>query len=379
MSVTASRLRVDPSPAMQAVRRHLPELLWGMFALVSYVAMVLWPNWQTIPFFLIWISLALIYGLRVWELRTTVLVLLLVTGTSATALTIDVITQHQDWKMLFKVPLMGMLFLVMVWHARGRVDALRASERHAAELHATLERQERFIHDASHELKTPVTIARGHLELLRSDGKHDVEIALDELRRIDSILGQLLLLATAGQPGFLRLEPIEIESFLEDVFIRWCDVAPRTWRLGAVVNGTVQADPDRLRTALDALLDNAVKYSDEHSAIELRARWGSRGHVVIEVEDEGIGISREAIGRIFARFGRADTARTRSAGGVGLGLAIVEAIANHHGGRCSVRSGPHGSVFSLHLPVATSPGSQTGGAQASPSTDEPLLSSAIDL
>src|SRR5579875_673203 len=266
MSVTAWRLRSERTPGMLVRRRYAPEFVWGAFALASILAMIIWPNWQTIPFFLAWISLALIYGLRVWELRTTVFILLLLTAASAAALTFDVITQHQDWKMLFKVPLMGMLFLAMVWHARGRIDALRASERHAAELHAALERQERFIHDASHELKTPVTIARGHLELLRSDRRHDVEIALDELRRIDSILGQLLLLATAGQPGFLRLEPIEIESFLEDVFIRWCDVAPRTWRLGAVVSGTVEADPDRLRTALDALLDNAVKYSDEHAA-----------------------------------------------------------------------------------------------------------------
>ena len=333
------------------LRRYAVELPWAAIVLACLAAMVVWPTWQTIPFFLIWISLALVYGLRVWATRTTLLVLLLITATSATALSIDVVAHHQDWRMLSKVPLMAMLFLVMVWYARGRVDALRASERHADDLHAALERQERFIHDASHELKTPVTIARGHLELLRSDGNNDIEIALDELRRIDAILGQLLLLATAGQPDFLRLEPIELESFLEDVFMRWSDLAPRSWRLGPVVNGTIQADPERLRTALDALLDNAVKYSDEQSGIELRARWGSQSEVVIEVEDEGIGIPRDAIGRIFARFGRADSARTRSAGGVGLGLAIVEAIADHHGGRCSVQSGPHGSVISLHLPV----------------------------
>ena len=352
MSVTASRRNAGMGHVPYPLRRYAVELPWAAIVLACHAAMILWPAWQTIPFFLIWISLALVYGLRVWRLRTTLVVLALVTLTSAAALSIVVATQHQDWKMLFKVPLMAMLVLVMVWHSRTRVDALRAAERHADELHAALERQERFIHDASHELKTPVTIARGHLELLRADGKDDVEIALDELRRIDAILGQLLLLATAGQPNFLRPEPIELESFLEDVFMRWSDVAPRSWRLGPVVSGTVQADPDRVRTALDALLDNAVKYSDEQSAIELRARWGSWSEVVIEVEDEGIGISRDAIGRIFARFGRADSARTRSAGGVGLGLAIVEAIADRHGGHCSVQSGPHGSVLSLHLPVA---------------------------
>ncbi|HEX3618365.1 MAG TPA: HAMP domain-containing sensor histidine kinase [Solirubrobacteraceae bacterium] len=374
MSVIASPHSRRSGQRPSLLRRYAVEIAWAAFTIVCHAAMILWPDWQTIPFFLIWISLALVYGLRVWDTRTTLSVLLLVTATSATTLTVDVITQHQDWKMLFKVPLMAALVLVMVWHARGRVGALRASEHHAAELHAALERQERFIHDASHELKTPVTIARGHLELLRSDGKHDVEIALDELRRIDAILGQLLLLATAGQPNFLRVEPIALEAFLEDVFMRWSDVAPRSWRLGAVVRGTVQADPDRLRTALDALLDNAVKYSDEHSAIELRARWGGQGEVVIEVEDEGIGISRDAIGRIFARFGRADAARTRSAGGVGLGLAIVEAIADHHGGHCTVQSGPHGSVFSLHLPVAA-----TAAGELLESSEQPLTSSVFDL
>ncbi len=326
-----------------------------MVSLTSDVAMVVWPGWQTLPFYVIWISLALLYSLSVWELRTTVMVLLGVGVISGGTVTLDVITSHGDWTLLLKGPLMAILFMVMIWYARGRVDALRESERQAAELHAILERQERFIHDASHELKTPVTIARGHLELLRKEGRHDVEVALDELRRIDTILGQLLLLATAGQPDFLRLERIDIESFLEDVFMRWSEVAPRVWQLGELVSGTLRADPDRLRTALDALLDNAVKYSDEHSEIELRTHWEGRDEVVIEVRDEGVGVPREAMTRIFARFGRADTARTRTVGGVGLGLAIVEAIAETHGGRCTVSSDAAGSTFSLHLPAIPAP------------------------
>ncbi len=350
MSVIELPRRAAANHALTAIRSHYWEIGWAVLALGLHVMMIVLPAWQTIPFFLIWISLALLYGLRVWSMRSTIYVLLLVTLTSGVALTIDVVTLHQDWKMLFKVPLMATLFLVMVWYARARVDALRTSERHARDLHAALDRQERFIHDASHELKTPLTIARGHLELGRTADDPATEIAIDELRRIDAILGQLLLLATAGQPSFLRLESIELEPFLEEIFIRWSGVAPRGWRLGTVVDGSIRADPERLRTALDALLDNAVKYSDDDSVIELRAHWGGRGQVVIEVEDEGIGVPSEATSRIFARFGRVDVARTRSDGGVGLGLAIVDAIASRHGGRCVVRSEPSGSVFSLHLP-----------------------------
>ena len=226
MSVIELPRRTAARNALTGIRAHGWEITWAAVVLGLLAMMIVAPEWQTIPFYLIWISLGLLYGLRVWSMRATVIVLLLVTAASGVALTIDAITQHQDWKMLFKVPLMAMLFLVMVWYARARVDALRASELQARELQAALDRQERFIHDASHELKTPLTIARGHLELEHDADDYATSIALDELRRIDRILGQLLLLATAGQPSFLRVEPIELEPFLEEIFIRWSDRPP---------------------------------------------------------------------------------------------------------------------------------------------------------
>jgi signal transduction histidine kinase len=118
------------------------------------------------------------------------------------------------------------------------------------------------------------------------------------------------------------------------------------------VSATLLVDPDRLRAALDALLENAVKYTSEHDAIELRARHAGPGRLLIEVEDEGCGVDEEALARIFDRFARADAARTRSTGGVGLGLAIVDAIAKAHGGRCTVHNTGHGTVFALQLPAA---------------------------
>jgi signal transduction histidine kinase len=119
------------------------------------------------------------------------------------------------------------------------------------------------------------------------------------------------------------------------------------------VAGRLLVDADRLRTALDALLENAVKYSEPQAAIELHARCDDRGGVAIEVQDEGCGIPEEALGRIFDRFARADPARTRAAGGVGLGLATVDAIAKAHGGHCQVTSTPTGSIFTLCLPGFT--------------------------
>jgi signal transduction histidine kinase len=218
-----------------------------------------------------------------------------------------------------------------------------------------LERQQRFVHDVSHELRTPLTIARGHLELVLrgAGGQRDVEIALDELARADATLGRLLLLATAQREGFLDKRELELEPFLEDVLMRWSGAAPRAWRLGPVVAGWLRADSERLRAALDALLENAVKYSPPGTAIELRARPAGGGTVSIEVEDEGFGVPAHALAGIFERFARADTPDTRSLGGAGLGLAIVDAIAKGHGGRCTIRSEPGGTTFALELPEFT--------------------------
>jgi signal transduction histidine kinase len=236
--------------------------------------------------------------------------------------------------------------------ARRRQDALGVVERQAAQRASLLERQERFLHDASHELRTPVTIARGHLEVHRrtnGNAAHEIDVALDELQRIEQILGLLLLLAKADQPDFVIFEEVDLEPYLEDVFMRWSEVAPRAWNLGALVAGTLTVDPEGLRAALDALLENAVKYTESGDTIELRSR-ASAGDVVIEVADGGEGVPPEALAQIFERFARADAARTRAKGGVGLGLAIVDAIAKAHGGRCTVKNSQSGATFALRLP-----------------------------
>ena len=337
---------------IEFLRRRPLETAWVAFAEVNVLAMMLWPRWETIPFHLIWFTLTLLYGFTVWRTRTTALVLGGVAVMTGALILHDAFHGTQVWGELFEVPLMSAMFLAMVWHARRRQDALAIVEHQAEQRASLLQRQERFLHDASHELRTPVTIARGHLEVHRRTNGNaalEIDVALDELARIEQILARLLLLAKADQPDFVVAEEVDLEPCLEDVFMRWAEVAPRTWKLGALAAGKLAVDPEGLRAALDALLENAVKYTEHGDTIELRSR-ASGGDVVIEVEDSGEGVPEEALAQIFERFGRADAARTRVQGGVGLGLAIVDAIAKAHGGRCTVRNGTAGAIFSLRMP-----------------------------
>ena len=228
---------------------------------------------------------------------------------------------------------------------------MRTLEGEVKERAGLLAQQKRFLHDVSHELRTPVTIARGHLEVLqRLNGKPapEVDVALDELERIDHILERLLLLAKSKQPDFVVLGDVEVEPFLEDVFMRW-SVVPRSWRLGELASGTLSADPEALRNALDALLENAVKYTQPSDPITLSSR-SQGGELAIEVGDEGCGLPPDALDRLFDRFSRADSARSRAQGGAGLGLAIVDAIVRAHGGSCEAANSGTGAVFTLRFP-----------------------------
>jgi len=195
------------------LRPRFVDVGWVVFAAVNLGAMVAWPSWETIPFHFIWVSLTIVYGFRVWRGLPTVTALTFVWATTGTLILIDVEGGKQLGGELTEVPLMSAMFLAMVWHARRRQDALRVAERLAEDRAALLSQQERFLHDASHELRTPVTIARGHLELLGRAGTRppEVEIALDELGRIERIVERQLLLANVGRDGLVGLREVELD------------------------------------------------------------------------------------------------------------------------------------------------------------------------
>jgi signal transduction histidine kinase len=249
---------------------------------------------------------------------------------------------YEAW--LFVILLVG-----LGWLAIRRAQAATALENLVAERERLLRRQERLMYDLSHELRTPATIARGHLELLRRSGGSEAQaasIALDELARIDRIVERLVLLARAERGRLVELGEIDVVPFLEDVLLRWSETAERSWRLGAVPAGTLHADPDALRIAVDALLENAVKYTETGDMIELKAR-AKDADLVVEVADAGPGVPLDAAESIFQRSSRS---REGQRPGLGIGLAIVDAIAAAHGGSCTLEPSTSGSRFALRLP-----------------------------
>jgi signal transduction histidine kinase len=352
------------------LRRFWPDLIWVGFAIANLVAMALAPDWETVPFHFIWVSLTILYGYRVWGPQVTAAVFTAVVVSTGALLVFDVIRSSQLADELTEVPLMGAMFLAMVWHAQRRLGAMEDLRRVSDANLRLLHRERQFIQDASHELRTPITVALGHAELVERASRDpeladDARIVVDELQRLRRLADRLLLLATSEDPDFLSRSPVQVDRLLAETLQRWAPTV-RRWRLDPSEPATVVGDADRLGLALDALVENAVKHTGPGDEIRLGVR--QRGdRVAIVVADSGTGMPAERLEGIFERFARLDRARSRDQGGVGLGLAIVQAIVQAHGGTVAVRSTPGaGSVFEILLPlgVASNPPSARPGTPA---------------
>jgi signal transduction histidine kinase len=278
-------------------------LLW----LLSLVALVIFARRGGIPFYLIWLVFPVLWGLG------------------------------------------------MAWHAhRGRsADAERA--RVSEENGQLLASQRRFLQDASHQLRTPITIALGHAELLAREladrgEQRDIQVVVGELTRLKRLSERLLVIAASEDSNFISLAPVDLCNFLTEMLQRWRPVAPRAWRLGRLDAVTVHADRERLGLAVDALLENAVQHTGTDDSIRLSALRDDAASVRLVVEDSGEGIAPTELSFIFERF-RTGSAGGRSSG-TGLGLSLVRAVVLGHGGEVRVRSAPGaGSRFELVLPV----------------------------
>ncbi|MCX6463756.1 MAG: HAMP domain-containing sensor histidine kinase [Pseudonocardiales bacterium] len=213
--------------------------------------------------------------------------------------------------------------------------------------------QRRFVDDAGHELRTPITIVRGHLEVLDPRDPDDVagtvQLVDDELERMNRMVSDLLLLARSEQPTFLHPETVDVGELTEDVFGKVAKLGDREWVLETVARVDAHLDPQRLTQAVVALADNAVRYTAPGTRVALGSQLAG-GQLRFWVADSGPGIGDADRDRIFERFARGSSAGPRSEG-AGLGLAIVRAIAVAHGGRVLLDSVPgRGATFTLVVP-----------------------------
>ena len=222
-------------------------------------------------------------------------------------------------------------------------------------LESVFQSQREFVQDASHELRDPLTICRGHLELLGDDPEErraTTALVLDELDRIGRIVDDLQLLAEAEHPDFLRREWIDLELLTHELLAKATALAPRRWGLDGIGSRMVMADRQRLTEAVMNLAHNAVQHTVSHDSIAIGTAIVGND-VRIWVRDTGSGISAEDQEVIFERFKRGSDAHRRYRGG-GLGLAIVKTVAEAHSGKVELESRlGEGSMFTIVLPIET--------------------------
>ncbi|BDM83700.1 two-component sensor histidine kinase (plasmid) [Acaryochloris marina MBIC10699] len=212
--------------------------------------------------------------------------------------------------------------------------------------------QRRFMNDAGHELRTPITIVRGHLELMSNDPneqKATIEIVLDELDRMGRLVNDMILLARLDRPDFLKLEGVEITELTQELFTKAQALAARDWKLRLDAQQKLMCDRQQITGAMLNLLRNATQHTQVGETIELGCTC-TKTEAHFWVRDPGTGVALSLQAALFERFSRAPNNQQRE--GSGLGLAIVKAVAEAHRGRVEFVSEPGvGSTFTLSIPI----------------------------
>jgi len=333
--------------------------LWVASAAINVALMYRMPGSETVPFHLVWIGLSIVYGFTRWRPSAMIATLLLVAVVTGAIMVHDAAMGWIGWEETTEVPLMSALFVVQVWHVRRRQQALSDLRRMADGDRRGAEYQQQFVQLVSHELKTPITVARGYTELLRArltetSVQQDTAVVLDELDRLDRISRRLIQLIQKDLSSVVR--PTDVDAVLAQTVRRWEPAADRRWQVRSAV-GVVILNGERLATALDCLLENAVKFTRAGDRIEVVGAatpmcW------TVEVRDNGFGLSSADVDLINS----ADGPLPRTPSGTGLGLAIARSVVAAREGSLTIAGEPGvGTTVTLAFPVVSHDGQMTGG------------------
>jgi signal transduction histidine kinase len=359
MSATAS----EPDAGWLGRRWRLPspraiDIGFAVWVALLLYAMVRFLTWETIPYHIIFVSLAVVYGFRVWSRGVMNLVLAFLTVATGAVLVHRWLNGYIEAEELSEIVLMPMILLAMGWHVRRRaamqaeLAALAAAERDRRE------REQEFLRDCSHALRTPLTLARGHVELLLestdpAQQREDAQIVLDELDRMNRLASRLLAIADVERPYALVTRVQDLGALAVAVHTRWSASVDRDWELRADRGVVVMGDAERLQAALDALLENAVRVTEPGQRIRtLCEQVGPRAW--LGVEDGGPGFAEGEQALAFDRFWRRPRGSAEETT-TGLGLSFVKAVAEAHGGGVYLRPGSSGGSVGFWVPALDSP------------------------
>ncbi|MEV6892195.1 HAMP domain-containing sensor histidine kinase [Kribbella sp. NPDC051137] len=332
--------------------------LLALFILAMLALMSVMIEREVIPYHLLFLGLTLVYGFRVWPMVPTLIVTFLVTTSTGWILVAHQLQDGSSRAEWAEIPLMPMLFLAMVWHARRRKAAQDQLELMSEERLAVFEREREFFREASHAMRTPVTIALGHLELLEPivdtpESTEDYGIVVRQMDRLSALSTRLLALAKLDSGRALRYHDLDLGEFLDDIARNWRESADRDWQFDRPVGAAVvAADRSWLELALDALIENAVHFTSPGDRIRLSCERSGPWYL-ISVADAGPGIRPKDLPHVFERFWHRRP--PSKAPGSGLGLAMAQATVQAHGGQIVAERAPEGgALFQVMLPARDS-------------------------
>lgn len=357
--------RTDAGPSG---RRYL-IVGWTVWAVGCLTVMLVLPGAETIPYHLGWAGFVLAFGLGTWSTWQLVTALAWYTLATGAVLERSWLLGFIGWNETTEIPLMFLFAMLMVWHVRRRQAALAEVAR-LAERDAQASRdRERLMQLTSHELRTPLTIARGYIELLQTravelENQQDLSVAADELERLSRVSDRLIRMIRLQDDT--TSEIVDIDHVMAEAVERWRVIADRRWMLDAGA-GRVLGSSERLRTALDTLVENSVRYTSVGDTIRL---VGSRQHqhVILGVFDTGVGLSDRQIVAInggepsplpATTAADSDKAAEDRLAGTGLGLSIVRGLAHARGGMLHAAHAPDGGAAMI-LTFPLNPSGEVG-------------------
>ncbi len=323
---------------------------WLVLAAVCTTSMWLTPGSETIPYHLGYIGLALAYGFDPWPPARTLTAVGVYTLLTGGILVARAAAGDIDWDETAEIPLMAILVLLSFWHVRRRLAATAQVERLAARDRMHAAQRERLRRLTSHEMRTPLTIATGYLDLLLADETHDdrrgdLLVVQDELGRLSRAADRLVRMIRLQQDP--RSERVDLDDLFHQVVDRWATVADRRWVVDSAA-GTCSVSVERLRACLDTLIENALRYTEPGDVVRLTSsRKG--GMVQLGVADSGSGLSDELVSAINQQDFRAtqQLSETTPGGQTGLGLGLLHEMVAATGGEVRAGRSPEGGALVL--------------------------------